>query len=194
MNLILASASPRRKELLSLLGYSFTIEVLPVDEQKFDDESVIEYVERLSKIKADAILRDRKDVVVLGADTIVSLKSEDLKERIFGKPKSKEDAKSTLMSLSGRIHQVHTAVSLLSNSIDSITLTVKTDVEFRNISSVELESYLDSTEPYDKAGAYALQGVAGKFIKEVKGSVSSVIGLPLCEVEEALSSFNVSFQ
>jgi len=193
MNLILASASPRRKELLSLLGYPFIVEVLNVDEQKFDNESVIEYVERLSKIKADAILRDRKDVIVLGADTIVSLKSHDLIGRVFGKPENREEAKSTLLSLSGRVHQVYTAVSLLSNSIESKTFTVKTDVEFRNISNLELESYLDCNEPYDKAGAYALQGIAAKFIREVKGSVSNVIGLPLCEVQEALSSLNVSF-
>lgn len=182
MKLILASASPRRKELLAYLGYAFEVSVPSVDENILDGEDPETYVSRVSQAKCFAIFTQNQDAVVLSGDTSVVLDG-----RILGKPADKEEARNMMRALSGKTHQVYSAFSILAPGLSSpISRVVSTDVVFKTVSKEEIEQYIETSEPYDKAGGYAIQGIAGKFIPEIRGSVSSVIGLPLYEVDEAL--------
>jgi len=180
--LILASASPRRQELLSSAGISF--EVLPseVDEGFQEGEPPEEYVVRLARRKATKAGERHKDRWVLAADTVVVLDG-----RILGKPGDRQEAKEMLGVLSDQEHRVITGFCLLrGDSGKSREGTVTTRVRFKRLSSREIEWYLDTGEPFDKAGAYAIQGKAAFMIKEIRGSYTNVVGLPLTEVIEAL--------
>lgn len=183
-NLILASASPRRQELLRSLGLKFKTIPADIDEDYLKGEKPRQHVRRLAKDKALAVAVKYPDAWVLGADTIVVI--DDL---ILGKPKDKAQARQMLERLSGRVHKVFTGFNLthLASRI-SITKVVQSAVQFKSITPEEMAWYTACDEPYDKAGGYAVQGKGAYFIKTIRGSYTNVIGLPLCEVLEELKN------
>ncbi len=178
MALLLASASPRRKALLSLLVAEFNTADPDIDESLLPDESPVQYVERLSAEKAQ--IYASADHAVLGADTTVALGSS-----ILGKPDSRDSARAFLKRLSGRTHEVHTALSL-NIAGRAQTRTVTTLVTFAQLSEDAINQYLTMDEYLGKAGAYAIQGYAGAFVRRIEGSYSAVVGLPLWEARELL--------
>ena len=187
--LILASASPRRQELLSSAGISF--EVLPseVDEGFQEGEPPEEYVVRLARRKATKAGERHKDRWVLAADTVVVIDG-----RILGKPGDRQEAREMLGVLSDQEHRVITGFCLLrGDSGKSREGTVTTRVRFKRLSSREIEWYLDTGEPFDKAGAYAIQGKAAFMVREIRGSYTNVVGLPLTEVIEALQELGIEW-
>lgn len=180
--LILASASPRRIELLRLTGIDFEVMPSGIDEVFRRGETPREHVLRLSEEKALAVARIRTDCRVLAADTIVVIAGD-----VLGKPGSVAEAKTMLEKLSGREHEVFTGFSIAGQREGLlIREAVESKVLFREITEGEIDWYAGSEEPYDKAGAYAVQGVAAVFIREIRGSYTNVMGLPLCEVVDAL--------
>jgi septum formation protein len=187
--LILASASPRRQELLNSAGISF--EVLPseVDEGFQEGEAPEEYVARLARRKAEKAGEKHKDRWALAADTVVVVDG-----RILGKPGDRQEAKEMLGMLSDREHRVITGFCLFrGDSGKSREGTVTTRVRFKNLSPREIDGYLDTGEPFDKAGAYAIQGKAAFMVKEIRGSYTNVVGLPLTEVIEALQELGIEW-
>ena len=187
--LFLASASPRRRELLTQIGVPFSLVSVSIDETPRPDESPESYVQRLAQEKALAGLASIADdsACVLGADTTVVLD-----EQILGKPASREDAIATLLSLSGREHQVMTAVALASAKGCQVRL-VTSQVAFRPISPDEADAYWQSGEPQDKAGSYAIQGWGAVFVSSLQGSYSGVVGLPLCETAQLLDAYGIGY-
>ena len=184
---ILASASPRRIELLSLLGLRFEIIPSHVDETFMQGETPREHVLRLSREKAEKAAAAHPDAWVMGADTIVIINGE-----VLGKPRSPDEAKEMLGKLSGRVHTVFTGFSVTKRSHSILVRdTVESSVRFREIPDDEMAWYVESEEPYDKAGGYAVQGMGAFFIKEIHGSYTNVMGLPLCEVVDVLKGVGV---
>lgn len=186
--LYLASGSPRRRELLTQIAVPFLTQIAPIDENALPGESPIAYVERLALTKAQAglaALTDNADAVVLGADTAVVLDG-----RILGKPTDRADALATLSDLSGRTHEVLTAVALVSRERQA-SRVVTSQVTFRALSQAEIEAYWASGEPQDKAGCYGIQGLAAVFVSQLQGSYSAVVGLPLCETAALLAEFAI---
>ncbi len=186
--LYLASGSPRRRELLTQIAVPFLTQIAPIDENALPGESPIAYVERLALSKAQAglaALTDTADAVVLGADTAVVLDG-----RILGKPTDRADALATLSDLSGRTHEVLTAVALVSRE-RQMSRVVTSQVTFRALSQAEIEAYWASGEPQDKAGCYGIQGLAAVFVSQLQGSYSAVVGLPLCETAALLAEFAI---
>lgn len=180
--IILASASPRRIELLKLAGLSFDVMPADIDETALPDEEPSLHVRRLAAEKARSVAAGKPDCLVIGADTIVFIDGE-----ILGKPATREDARITLAKLSGQAHEVYTGFCIAHiNRGIKISEVVKSSVIFREITPDELSWYAGTPEPYDKAGAYAVQGMGASFIREIHGSCTNVIGLPLCEVMEKL--------
>lgn len=180
--LILASVSPRRIELLRLTGADFEVMPSGIDEAFRRGEAPREHALRLSAEKALAVARIHTDCWVLGADTIVVVAGE-----VLGKPASVADAKEMLKKLSGREHEVFTGFSIARQGKGIlIREVVESKVLFREITDDEMDWYTGSDEPYDKAGAYAVQGMGALFIREIRGSYTNVMGLPLCEVVDAL--------
>ena len=170
-SIILASASPRRAELLRTAGINFTVRVADIDEEQLPDESPRDYVLRLSREKALAVAQPTE--IVLGADTTVVIGNETA-----GKPLDVADAKRLLSLLSGNWHEVLTGVSLVRD--ENVTSEVAiTRVKFSTMTETEINWYATSGEPDDKAGAYAIQGLAARFIERIEGSYSNVVGLPL---------------
>ena len=185
--LILASASPRREELLRSVGLKFKIIPADVDETYFQGESPRAHVRRLSRDKAGAIASQYPKALVLGADTIVVIDGQ-----ILGKPKNKKQAREMLQRLSNRQHTVFTGFTITCiRAGTSRTKVVQSTVQFKNISPEETAWYVNGDEPYDKAGGYAAQGKGASFIQAIRGSYTNVIGLPLCEVVEALKHLGV---
>ncbi|KMM85829.1 septum formation protein [Pseudomonas taetrolens] len=189
--LYLASGSPRRRELLTQIGVPFSTVSAAIDETPLPNESPVAYVERLAREKARA---GREQLLmsppvsafcVLGADTAVVLN-----ERILGKPIDEADASAMLMALSGREHEVLTAIAILDEGRCE-TRVVRSYVRFRNISKQEASLYWASGEPQDKAGGYAVQGLAAVFVSGLNGSYSAVVGLPVCETAELLGRFGI---
>ena len=182
--LILASASPRRADLLKSLGLDFDIIPSRIDELADDSESPIDHVLRLSREKARSVGNDFPGSTVLGADTIVVIQGE-----ILGKPADRPAAEGMLRKLSGRVHEVYTGFTLFPpTSLAPISQMVRSLVTFRSISDDEIAWYVSSPEPYDKAGGYAVQGLGAFFIREIHGSYTNVMGLPLCEVVDVLKA------
>jgi septum formation protein len=180
--LILASVSPRRVELLRLAGIDFEVMPSGIDETFRPGETPREHVLRLSGEKALAVARIHADRWILGADTIVVIDGD-----VLGKPGSVAEAKEMLEKLSGREHEVFTGFSIARQGKGlMVREVIESKVLFRKITDDEMDWYAGSEEPYDKAGAYAVQGVAAVFIREIRGSYTNVMGLPLCEVVEAL--------
>lgn len=184
IQLYLASASPRRRELLSLLNIPFAVLNTSVEEQRLPDETAETYVRRLAYEKAAAgVLAAPDDVPVLGADTIVVLNGQ-----VLEKPHDAQHADRMLTMLSGQQHQVMTAVAMADRK-DSLTMLVTTDVVFRTLSQQDIATYIASGEPMDKAGAYGIQGKGGCFVRSLNGSYHAVVGLPLVETHELFSNF-----
>ncbi|MHA7856064.1 Maf family protein [Marinobacter shengliensis] len=179
--LILASASPRRAELLQQIGLTFRVQPADIDETVAEGESAEHYVERLAREKALRVAGENPGAVVLGSDTSVVLQGE-----ILGKPVDAAEARATLARLSGRQHQVMTAVALARGEVCQSHLSV-TNVTFRSLSEAEIRAYVDSGEPMDKAGSYGIQGLGGIFVQELQGSYSAVVGLPLLETAGLLA-------
>jgi septum formation protein len=180
--LVLASQSPRRKELLEILGIPFSIVVPAIDETPRAGDRPQDYVLRVAKAKALDVASRVSESVVLSADTVVTIGDE-----ILGKPRDRADAIRMLTKLSGREHRVFTGVSLLDQGEGALRSGVEqTSVFFRKLSSDEIENYLDREDVMDKAGAYAIQGFASVFIPKISGSYSNVMGLPLALVYELL--------
>ena len=178
--LYLASGSPRRRELLEQIGVPFTTLPTVIDETPLPNEPAVDYVRRLACAKAQvglASLAAPGAAVVLGADTSVVLDG-----RILGKPQDRADALAMLTALSGHTHEVLTAVALATPERCDVRL-VTTNVAFRKLDEAEIEAYWRTGEPCDKAGAYAIQGIAGKFVSRIEGSYSAVVGLPLLETD-----------
>ena len=185
-NLLLASASPRRSDLLKQMGVSFTVLAVDIDESRQGDESPVDYVSRLAMEKAQAgFARQDGQLPSLGADTIVVFDGQ-----IFGKPRDQQHAETMLMALSGKVHSVFTAVAIDNGSGTALAVS-ETRVEFRTISQSECLIYWQSGEPQGKAGAYAIQGRGGVFVEKLEGSYSGVVGLPLAETEQLLDKFSV---
>ena len=180
-DLILASASPRRAELLQQIGLDFQVQPADIDETPTSLETPEHYVERLAREKALSIAREHPDKLVLGSDTSVIHNEE-----ILGKPESSEQAVSMLQALSGSTHQVLTAVALAKGS-ECWSRVVVTDVTFRELETAEISAYVASGEPMDKAGSYGIQGLGGIFVSAIKGSYSAVVGLPLQETAALLA-------
>lgn len=192
--LVLASGSPRRRDLLERLGLRFEVMISDVDES-IDSSDPAFVVEDLAEAKARAvgvqaaIARpvDSSPLLVLGADTIVVLDNE-----ILGKPRDKADAVRMLRQLSGRSHQVFTGVSLVQLPENKVrTIHTVTDVHFRDLDLSEIEAYVETGEPMDKAGAYALQGIASAFVRKIEGCYTNVIGLPVPDTVALLREHGV---
>ncbi|AMB84341.1 septum formation protein Maf [Pseudomonas agarici] len=189
--LYLASGSPRRRELLTQIGVPFTVISADIDETPLADESAAAYVERLARGKAAAggsLLVSAQAPVpfcVLGADTAVVLDG-----KILGKPLDEAAAVATLLALSDREHEVLTAIALLDGDRCE-SRVVRSLVKFRTIKIEEASAYWASSEPCDKAGSYAIQGLAAVFVENLHGSYSGVVGLPVCETAELLGHFDI---
>lgn len=180
--IVLASASPRRVELLQSAGITVSVQPSCIDESLLPNEAPEAHVMRLAKDKALDVAKLGKGRFFIGADTIVV--SED---EIMGKPLDARDAERMLRKLSGKAHQVITGFSVIDALSDTdITTAVKTQVFFKELRDDEIHSYIASGCPFDKAGAYAIQGDAAHMIRKIEGSYTNVVGLPLCEVVEAL--------
>ncbi|WP_213990910.1 Maf family protein [Sodalis sp. dw_96] len=180
----LASGSPRRKELLTLLGVPFDVLSAPIVEQRLPMEPPGDYVRRLALEKALAgVAIAPEPRPVLGADTIVVLN-----DRILEKPRDAADAAMMLSALSGESHRVMTAVAL-ADAQYQLCHSVVTEVTFRQLSEQDIHRYIATGEPMDKAGAYGIQGLGGAFVRAINGSYHGVVGLPLVETSELLSRF-----
>jgi septum formation protein len=187
--LILASTSPRRLQLLREAGIAIEVRPSHIHEEHQPGESPVEYVSRLAKEKAETVARElqsqsdskNRSVFVLGADTTVIVD-----DGILEKPRDGADARRMLRLLSGRAHAVTTAVSLARPQDGTITRVATTQVFFRRISEQEINDYVAGGEPMDKAGAYAIQGGAGRWVEKIEGEYSNVVGLPLSLVKEML--------
>ena len=192
--LLLASASPRRKELLGQAGVKFEVVNHDFEETLLANELPLSAVERIACQKAEDVAQRYPDRFILAADTIVVLSgtATDGSDRILGKPENPEAAVSMLNDLQARKHLVITAFCL--RSIDAAVNVIRTTtsaVEFRSLSAAEIDAYVRTGEPLDKAGAYGVQGKGAVFIKSIQGSYSNVVGLPLCEVIEELKRYNL---
>ncbi|MBD1558961.1 septum formation inhibitor Maf [Vibrio sp. S9_S30] len=182
--LTLASSSPRRKELLGQLGYPFDTVSPDIIEEKNASESVSQYVVRLATEKAQAgLLMTEQADIVIGSDTIVVVDGD-----VLEKPENFERSRTMLSRLSGRSHQVFTAVTVLDKT-RSESVLVETNVWFKSLSEQEITSYWETGEPCDKAGSYGIQGIGGKFISRIEGSYHAVVGLPLMETDQLLRKF-----
>ena len=181
----LASASPRRRELLAALGLDFSAAGEDLDERPLPGEAAADYVCRLALAKARAAQGSRPECAILGSDTSVALG-----ETLFGKPASGEEAAAMLAALSGRTHRVLTGVALLYRERERV-VRVESEVSFRAISPAEARAYWASGEPRDKAGGYALQGLGGIFVSRLAGSYSAVIGLPVFETAALLREIGI---
>ncbi len=180
--LILASVSPRRAELLGLLGLDFDVIPSHLEERSLAGEAPPDHVLRLSREKAEMIASLFPEASVLGADTVVVIDG-----RVLGKPGTRKEAREMLETLSGREHIVYTGFSLVQMQKGHRTSqVVQSSVLFKDIPADEIAWYVNSEEPYDKAGGYAVQGMGAFFIREIRGSYTNVMGLPLSEVVETL--------
>jgi septum formation protein len=173
--LVLASQSPRRRELLATAGLPFVVRARPVEETRRPGESPEAYVMRLARAKAEAAWENR-DEIVLGADTVVVLDEE-----VLEKPRDDDDARAMLARLSGRAHTVITGICLRHARGTEVAREI-TRVWFLELSADEIDAYVTSGEPRDKAGAYAIQGLASKFVSRVEGCFFNVVGLPVSQV------------
>ncbi len=189
MKIILASASPRRKSLMDVLGLDFEVKVSDCEEKIDNKQSVAEAVMSLSMQKAQAVAENcGEDCIIIGADTVVACNNE-----ILGKPKSYEDAVRMLKLLSNNTHSVYTGFTIINNCDGKIiTDYEKTDVSFKKLEEKEIYDYVNSKEPMDKAGAYSIQGKASSFVSRLDGDYNNVVGLPIYKLSKYLyNSFDV---
>jgi septum formation protein len=184
--LVLASASPRRAELLRLAGYRFTVSHADLDETPHPGEAPAAYVQRLAEAKAAAVAGRHPDALVLGADTTVVVDGD-----ILGKPVDAADAAAMLTRLQGRVHEVLTGVAVAGPG-GRASAVAATRVWFAPMSAGEIADYVASGEPMDKAGAYAIQGLASRYVERIEGSHPNVVGLPVAVVHALLRRFRAS--
>lgn len=187
---ILASKSPRRQQLLAQLGYNFECISADIDESIVGGESPYQYVERLARQKAQKVTKNlssskKNPCIVLGSDTSVIVD-----DQILGKPDDLSHCIEILQQLSDRNHQVLTAIAVCCGEKTS-SLVIVTEVFFKKLSKEEITRYWQSGEPQDKAGAYGIQGIGGQFVKQITGSYSAVVGLPLYETTQLLAEFGL---
>jgi len=183
MRLILASGSPRRKQLLETLNIPFEIIVSDINETIDLNLDLNKEIERLSYNKANSVFMSNKDGVVIGSDTIVTINN-----KVLGKPKNTQEAKDMLRLLSNNKHTVITAVTIINeHKVD--TFSISSDVYFYDLNEQEIDDYVRTGEPMDKAGAYAIQGVGSRFIKKIDGDYYAIMGLPIGEVYRRLINF-----
>ena len=180
---ILASKSPRRKELLELLKIPFEIIVSDIDEHIDYDNDLVKEIEKLSYQKAQAVYKDHNDALVIGSDTIVKIGND-----ILGKPKSYDEAEKMLRELSYNTHEVVTAVTIFYQD-QTETFSSVAKVTFYPLSDEEIKEYIATNEPMDKAGAYAIQGDAAKFIRSIEGDFYTIVGLPIAELYHRLQKY-----
>ena len=186
MNFMLASNSPRRRQLLGLTGLDFSVYPADVDETPFDGEPANAYVQRLAASKARAVgAQAASDSLVIAADTTVVDGNQ-----ILGKPVDNADAARMLRQLRGRTHQVYTAVAVLRNA-ELMVECCGTDVPMRHYSDAEMQAYIESGDPLDKAGAYAIQHPGFHPVENLQGCYANVVGLPLCHLVRALRKFDI---
>jgi septum formation protein len=188
-SLILASTSPRRADLLTQLGYTFSVYAVDIDESPLPNELPMPLVSRLATEKAKAALchpQLDKSSVILAADTLISLDNKPL-----GKPVNQADSERILSLLSNRSHQVLTSICVATLEACE-TLCIQTNVHFAALTKEQMQAYWQSGEPQDKAGSYAIQGIGGQFVKRIDGSYSAVVGLPLYETAQLLKKFGVA--
>jgi septum formation protein len=194
MPLVLASASPRRQELLKNAGIEFVVKPANIPEVRRDEESAQIFAERMAREKARAVFAEVKSEYVLGADTVVVVAGAAGGETgvspvevqlVLGKPENEEDAARMLRLLSGRKHQVITGVCLLGNNFEDVR-SATTTVQFSALSDTDIRGYIATGEPMDKAGAYAIQGAASRWISNIQGDYSNVVGLPVALVLQML--------
>lgn len=186
-SLVLASASPRRRWLLEKLGIEFQVYPVNVDERARAGEAPADFAQRMADEKAAAAVSNCSDSWVLAADTVVALG-----ESVLGKPSDRDDAVSMLTRLAGRTHTVYTAVALLRPGGELATHGVfSTKVTFRTLSAEEIRAYVATGEPFDRAGAYAIQGEGAHLVDRVEGSYTTVIGLPVPEVRDWLRAWRI---
>lgn len=192
MRLLLASSSPRRRELLTLLHRPFDCEIPDIKEQQGKTESAQSYVSRLAEEKAQAVaIRQHDTCLVVGSDTLISFQGQ-----VMEKPESYEHFSQMMKQLSGQTHQVLTSVSVCRWNGHTIagqeTAVVTTQVEFASLTNEEISAYWETGEPHDKAAGYGIQGYGGKFVKRIDGSYFAVVGLPLYETEQLLRMFEMT--
>ena len=185
MQLILASASPRRSDLLDNAGISFTVEPAHIPEQPLPGEPPLQYAQRLARDKARAVYARHSDDVVLGADTVVVVD-----EHLLEKPQDATDAARMLSLLSGRAHQVITGVCLVAKGYEK-TEAETTEVRFSVLSESEIANYVQTGEPMDKAGAYAIQGMASRWVERIDGCYFNVVGLPVPSLYRMLRTLEI---
>ena len=186
MGLILASQSPRRKELLGLFGIPFVIRVADIDETMDNSKSPFDEVARVSRCKALAVEKTADDVVV-AADTIVVCQG-----KVLGKPRSEEEAVEMLRLLSGRDHQVMTGLTVCRGE-KILTHTEVTDIHFRELSDKEIRAYVATGEPMDKAGSYGIQALGALLVEKIHGDYFNVMGLPVLRLSRMLQRFGITF-
>ena len=186
MDIILASASPRRAQLLKQIQLDFTVAASDIDETQIINESAVDYVQRMASQKAlVGQANSPSNCVIIGADTVVCLN-----QRVLSKPQDEAEACASLMALSGRIHSVYTALNVLYQG-RSLQEMSATEVVFRQINEAEARAYWASGEPLDKAGGYAIQGLGAGFVSSIQGSYSGVVGLPLYELMQLLAELDI---
>ncbi len=184
---ILASASPRRKDLLEKSGINLEVVPADIDETSVSCRNPENYVQKLAFLKAECVAWSRRDAWVIGADTIVVAGS-----KILNKPLSRDDAINMLKMLSNCEHSVYTGFCILRHNMNrKVINAVKTRVKFRHLDTNEILWYVNTGEPFDKAGGYGIQERAASFVKAISGSYSNVVGLPVCEVMEAFAKLNI---
>lgn len=176
MKIVLASSSPRRKQILENAGYTFEVKVPDIDENLRIKLPPIDLVMKLALKKAEAVATDADDEVVIGADTIVCIDGKNI-----GKPSNAEEAKSLLRQLSGRLHRVYTGVAIVSKERQE-TFFVQAKVNFMKLSEDQINRYIKTEEPFDKAGGYAIQGKGCTLVENIDGDYFGVVGLPIAQI------------
>jgi septum formation protein len=188
MRLILASTSPRRREILALLGAPFEIIAPEFDEKLSADLSIEDDVLQFAAGKARSVARDKAQTVVIGSDTMIGLDGAKI-----GKPRDRGDAARILHSLAGKTHMIYTAVAIVDDNGPGLTTLEKVSVEMRAYTEPEIEEYLSCGESIDKAGAYSIQGDGSRLIKSIRGDYLAAVGMPLKPIAEYLKSRGISF-
>ncbi len=186
--IILASASPRRKEILEKTGLKFRTDESDYEEKMVSGLKPHELAVLLSRKKARVVARRYRDAIIIAADTVVVLRG-----RLFGKPRDAEEARKMLKALSGKSHYVITGFTIIDTEIKKeLSRSIETKVFFKRLSAVEIEAYIRSGEPLDKAGAYGIQGLGAVIVKKMEGDFFNVMGLPLNAVVESLKKFGIN--
>jgi nucleoside triphosphate pyrophosphatase len=185
---VLASQSPRRRDLLNLIGIAHTVRPADIDESVLPGERPLDCVERLARAKARRLAANDRHAVVIGADTVVVID-----DRILNKPENENDARAMLQRLAGREHVVHTAVCVIYDSAE-VAGVETVAVHFRPLSAAEIDAYIATGEPMDKAGAYGIQGYGATIVERVNGDFFAVMGLPLVRLTRLLSGVGLRYE